>query len=196
MAWEASWEVRFPAERIEELLTALMVRDLVHGASFDIADGDLTVMAVDFAGGDELDEVGYVLLLTAEVEGVEDRERLQGLTGDLLEEAVEEASGLVARRTGLGSRPAAGVEMRTVPEDEERWDLVVPDWLAPDGAVVPFGFRPVAAGSGEPWPTDDLLREHGRIVVVPWEDRLHLFGIPSPVEAAPGVQASSDGGGA
>ena len=180
MGWESSWEVRFPAMRVEELLTALVVRDLVHGTSFDIADGDLTVMAVDYLGGDELDEAGYVLLLTAEVDGIEDRERLQELTGDLLEEAVEEGSALAQRRVDLGSRPVKEVTMRAVPEDDERWDLVVPDWLAPDTAVVPFGFRPMLKVSGEPWPDDDLLRQHGRILVVPWKDRLHLFGIPSP----------------
>ena len=35
-SWETGWEVGFPASNVDELLLALVVRDLVHGASFDV----------------------------------------------------------------------------------------------------------------------------------------------------------------
>ena len=34
--WEAAWEVEFPVASLEELAIALVVKDLVHGTSFDI----------------------------------------------------------------------------------------------------------------------------------------------------------------
>ena len=34
--WETGWEVGFPAANADEMLLALVVRDLVHGASFDV----------------------------------------------------------------------------------------------------------------------------------------------------------------
>jgi hypothetical protein len=72
------------------------------------------------------------------------------------------------------------LEFRVVPEEEERWDLVTPDWLAPDGAEVPFGFRPFDSSKNEPWPANDVLDAHGRVVLVPEGDDLLVFGIPAP----------------
>ena len=66
--WETDWEVGFPAETVDQLLLALVVRDLVHGASFDVeAIADGTEIALDFTAGDELDNEMYQLLLSAEV---------------------------------------------------------------------------------------------------------------------------------
>ena len=67
-----------------------------------------------------------------------------------------------------------------MPEDQERWDLVAPDWLAPDGAEVPFGFRSFDAKSGEVWPDNEVLDAHGRVVLVPDGDEILVFGIPAP----------------
>ena len=82
----------------------------------------------------------------------------------------------------VAGEEALGVWMpcHSVPEDEERWDLVAPDWLAPDGAEVPFGFRSFAADSGESWPGNDLLDAHGRVILVPAGDEIVAFGIPAP----------------
>jgi hypothetical protein len=180
-SWETGWEVGFPASNTDELLLALVVRDLVHGASFDVESvEDGTELALDFLAGDELQDETYQLLLAAEIEGTESREMVQAFTEQMLDDLVTEAESLIAQKTELGSRPFAELVFRSVPEDEERWDLVAPDWLAPDGAEVPFGFRSFSADSGEAWPGNGLLDAHGRVVLVPAGDKIVAFGIPAP----------------
>jgi hypothetical protein len=179
--WETGWEVGFPASSSDELLLALIVRDLVHGSSFDVESvEDGSELALDFVAGDELQDQTYQLLLSAEISGTENREMVQAFTEQMLEDLVAEATDLVARREELGSRARAELAFQSVPEDEERWDLVVPDWLAPDGAEVPFGFRSFEADDGEPWPSNEVLDAHGRVVLVPAGDRILAFGIPVP----------------
>ena len=179
--WETGWEIGFPASSADELLLALVVRDLVHGASFDVeAVEDGSELALDFLAGDELQDQTYQLLLSAEIGGSENREMVQAFTEQMLEDLVSEAEDLIAQRQELGSRRQAELVFRSVPEDEERWDLVAPDWLAPDGAEVPFGFRPFDAASGEMWPSNEVLDGHGRVVLVPVGDEILAFGIPAP----------------
>ena len=192
--WETGWEIGLPASSTDELLLALVVRDLVHGASFDVeAVEDGSELALDFLAGDELDGDTYQLLLSAEVGGTENRELVQAFTEQMLEDLVGEAEELVAQRQELSSRPADEVVFRAVPEDEERWDLVVPDWLAPDGAEVPFGYRSFVAESGTCWPSDDDLDAHGRVILVPAGKTIALFGIPAP--AGWGEEGDGDEGG-
>jgi hypothetical protein len=100
----------------------------------------------------------------------------------MLEEMVGEAETLIAERDEVGVLPAAEVIFRAVPEDEERWDLVIPDWLAPDGAEVPFGFRPFAGSEDEPWPSNEQIDAHGRVMLIPDGDSIRLVGIPAPTE--------------
>jgi hypothetical protein len=179
--WETAWEVGFPASSTDELLVALVVRDLIHGASFDVeAVEDGSELALDFLAGDELDGETYQLLLSAEVGGTENRELVQAFTEQMLEDLVGEAEELVAQRQELGTKRVEEVDFRVVPEDQERWDLVVPDWLAPDGAEVPFGYRPFVSESDACWPSDDDLDMHGRIILVPAGELMVLFGIPAP----------------
>lgn len=178
--WEGSWEVTLPVRRALDLLTGLVTRDLVHGSSFDVELEDGAELAVDMLAGDELDDDGYRLMVTAEVEGPRRAAEVSEVVLEALEEAVEEARRLVERRTGLGSVRRSEVEMRPVAEDAERWDLVVPDWLAPDGAVVPFGYRPFRTRERAPWPQDADLDRHGRVVLVPDGSRLVAYGIPAP----------------
>lgn len=183
--WEAAWEVEFPASSPEELALALVVRDLLHGTSFDIegADGGAD-LALDYIAGDELEGTTYRLLVTAEATGSPDADVVRDVTERLLDQLVDEAESLMEQRAVLAVEKAEALSFRSVPEDQERWDLVVPDWLAPDGAEVPFGFRPVLLGSGRPWPTDEQLDGHGRIVVVPFGSELRLIAIPAPPEEA------------
>jgi len=183
--WEAAWEVEFPASSPEELALALVVRDLLHGTSFDIegADGGAD-LALDYIAGDELEGTTYRLLVTAEATGSSDADVVRDVTERLLDQLVDEAESLMERRAVLAVEKAEALGFRSVPEDQERWDLVVPDWLAPDGAEVPFGFRPVLLGSDRPWPTDEQLDGHGRIVVVPFGGELQLIAIPSPPDEA------------
>lgn len=178
-SWEAGWEIQFPASTIDELLLALVVRDLLHGASFDV-EGETGDMALDYGAGDELEGEVYRLLVTAEATGAEDAEAVQEITEQLLDQLVEEAEILLGEKTLLGVTAIADLDFEAVPEEEERWDLVVPDWLAPDGAEVPYGFRPVRPTSREPWPGDSTLDRHGRVIAVPFGGELHLFAIPAP----------------
>jgi hypothetical protein len=179
--WETGWEIGFPASSTDELLLALVVRDLVHGSSFDVESvEDGSELALDFLAGDELQDQTYQLLLSAEVGGTKNREMVQAFTEQMLEDLVAEAGDLVSNRQELGSRPSEELIFRSVAEHEERWDLVTPDWLAPDGAEVPFGFRSFDTASGEAWPSNEDLDAHGRIVLVPAGDRIHAFGIPAP----------------
>jgi hypothetical protein len=183
--WEAEWEVEFPASSPEELALALVVKDLLHGTSFDIegADGGAD-LALDYAAGDELEGTTYRLLVSAEATGSPDADVVRDVTERLLDQLVDQAESLIEQRAVLEVEKAEALGFRSVPEDQERWDLVVPDWLAPDGAEVPFGFRPVLISNGRPWPTDEQLDGHGRIVVVPFGGELRLIAIPAPPEAA------------
>ena len=88
----------------------------------------------------------------------------------------------MAERTPLPGLPLNQVRFDVVPEDEERWDLVIPDWLAPDDAEVPFGFRSFDSASGEPVPDNAALDAQGRVIAVPFEDKILFFGIPAPEE--------------
>ena len=103
--WDAGWEVGFPATTMDELLLALVVRDLVHGSSFDVeAVEDGSEIALDFLAGDELDGETYQLLLSAEVAGSDNRDMVLAFTEEMLEGLVDEAQELIARREDLGSR--------------------------------------------------------------------------------------------
>jgi len=182
-SWETGWQVGFPAAGVDQLLLALVVRDLVHGASFDVeAVEDGTELALDFIAGDELEGEEYQLLLSAEIAGTENREMVQAFTEQMLDDLVAEGEELVAQKQELGLRPLAELVFDSVPEDEERWDLVIPDWLAPDGAEVPFGFRSFDGTTKAAWPDNEALDGHGRIVLVPFDGNVHLVGIPAPAE--------------
>ena len=65
----------------------------------------------------------------------------------------------------------------------------VPDWFAPDGAIVPFGFRPRLKAESRAWPDNEALDLAGRIVLVPVASELLLLSIPNP-----GLEGIEDGG--
>jgi len=181
--WEAFWELELPATTSEELLRALVMRDLLHGSSYDVEiDEDGTELAVDFEAGDELGESVYRLLISATANGQEDHDVLREVTEQILADLADEATTLTGQRKELGSLPADQLVFRKVEEDQERWDLVCPDWLAPEGVEVPFGFRAYMVEDEAAWPDDALLDSHGRVVVVPDGDSYHLFGIPAPAQ--------------
>ncbi len=180
-AWEETMALDIPLEVREDVLQGLLVRDLLHGASFDVeTDDPEAVFSVDFTCGDETEEGVYRLLIIAEVQGSEDHELVRSFTEEVLSEYLEEAANTVDDSQWIGDLAEDEVECRIVPEDEERWDLVVPDWLAPDEAEVPFGFRLFRKADGKPWPADADLDRFGRVVVVPWQGRLHVAGTPMP----------------
>jgi len=178
--WLASFEVDFPASTVEELLLALVARDAVYGTSFDVEteDGEQTFQ-VDITASEEIDAEKYQLLVEAEIRGFEAPETARAFLEQILEEALDEAEGLVEQRKEFGNVAASELEMRAVPEDDERWDLVIPDWLAPEGSEVPFGFRAFRLDSDEPFPSNADLDAAGRIIMVPFGGQFSLFAIPS-----------------
>ncbi len=179
--WDEALAFDFPATTREELLVGLLVKDLLHGSSFDVeVEEPALEFAVDFIAGDELDGDVYRLLIGAEVDGPEDHDVLHQFTAEVLEEFMEEARGTLESLTELGSRPQREVVFRRVDEDDERWDLVAPDWLAPDGSEVPFGFRSFLRAGGAAWPDDPTLDSYGRVVIVPLKEDVHLYGTPLP----------------
>jgi hypothetical protein len=189
-SWTAGWEIEFPARTREELLAALVVRDLVHGATFDVETEDGSAeFEVDYEAGEELLDDVYRLLIAAEIRGPEDHAMLGAFTEQMLEESIEEAEGLVGKGVDLEAAPFGEVSFEIVGEDDERWDLVVPEWLAPEGAEIPFGFRPVRGGAW--WPDDTRLDAHGRIAVVPYDGSLHLIGLPAPSNEIETTQAGA-----
>ncbi|RLE18211.1 MAG: hypothetical protein DRJ65_21695 [Acidobacteria bacterium] len=178
--WLASFEIAFPASTVEELLLALVVRDAVYGTSIDVEteDGGQTFQ-VDITASEEIDAESYQLLVEAEIRGFEDQEAARAFLEQILEEAIDEAERLVEQRKEFDGVGANEIEMRIVPEDDERWDLVIPDWLAPEGSEVPFGFRAFRAGGDVPYPSNADLDGAGRIVIVPFGGQFSLFGIPA-----------------
>jgi len=179
--WFASFEIRFPASTADELLLALIVRDLVHGSSYDVvAEQSGEEFQVDVTASDELDDDGYLVLFEVEINGEVQHDTAREFFEEVVEGAVEEAETLRDAREDLDAVEGGAVEFRSVPEDDERWDLVIPDWLAPEDAEVPFGFRGYLTSSGAAWPSDAQLDACGRVIVVPFDGKLRLVAIPAP----------------
>lgn len=184
-SWEDGWALDLPGETAEQILFAQVLKDLVHGSSFDVEfEEDGTQLAVDFTCGDELEEGICRLLIAAEVLGPKNPEML----GEFAEEALGDMADTAAEAAGAAELIAEAtleeIEIRAVPEDEERWDLVAPDWLAPDGAEVPFGFRSFKVATGDPWPSDAQLDRFSRVVLVPIPEGYRLYGVNLPEEIA------------
>lgn len=180
--WEANLVYPLQAETAEDLLLALVVRSLLDGTSYDVElEGGETV-TVEFTVGEELEGEFVHLLIDVEGEGREDSDMVQELTEQLLDDLFEEAEQVLEERTALGDVALDELTFEAVPEGEERPELVLPEWLAPDGAQVPFGFRSFRGAAKEPWPANADLDAHGRVVVVPHGGRYHAFGLPAPAE--------------
>ena len=180
---EHGWELRLPATTPEQMLAVLAARDRLFGQTITLeaeeGSGDAveawfgTVEALD---GDHvrlgiLTEVtGPSELLDAAVEALE----------DTLSEIVSEGERDAAEATLIGRRRAAEVRIvRVTNEDDERPELIVPSWLAPNIETdVPWQLQPVDR-SGARWPGDGVLGEHGRVFVVPSGDELLLYGLPA-----------------
>jgi hypothetical protein len=126
--WDTGWEVEFPAATVDEMMVALVVRDLVHGSSFDVeAVEDGAELTFDFLAGDEFDEEAYRLLLSAEVGGTDNRELVQAFTEQMLEDLVAEAEELVARRQYIGCPPGVHLQLEKCLQELPRWDLYFDD---------------------------------------------------------------------
>jgi hypothetical protein len=182
---EHEWEVELPGGTPEQLLAALAARDRLFGQSISLEpeEDDKNAVEVWIGTVEALEDSTFKLSIYAELTGPKQyleaaREALEDIVGEQIEAAAVEAE----QAKLLGRRPASEVTFRRVDEEDERTELIVPEWLAPEGDEVelPMGFRGFDA-KGEPWPSDKDLTDNGRVVVLPVKDELLLYALP-PIE--------------
>ncbi|HPS78468.1 MAG TPA: hypothetical protein PLS53_09960 [Thermoanaerobaculaceae bacterium] len=182
---EHEWEVELPAGTPEQLLAALAARDRLFGQSVSLEPEDDAQNTVEvwFGAAEALEGDTFHLAVYAELSGAQQyleaaRDALEDIVGEQLEAAATEAT----EAKLLGSRPAKEVEFKPVPEDDQRPQLIIPEWLGPQGEEVemPWGFRAFDA-EGHPWPDDEMITAHDRLVVLPVGDELRLYSLP-PIE--------------
>ncbi|MCS7183494.1 MAG: hypothetical protein NZ869_10350, partial [Thermoanaerobaculum sp.] len=80
----------------------------------------------------------------------------------------------------LDRKPTGEVVFAVVGEEDEKQQLILPEWLAPESADLPWGFQPFTK-NGEPWPSSEVLSAHERLVVVPFKGEYLLYALP-PLE--------------
>jgi hypothetical protein len=178
---EHGWELELPAATPEQLLAALSARDRLFGRSVTLEPEDDPGKSVEVWLGttDALEGTTYHLHIFAELAGPADyldaaKDALEDVVGDQIEIAAAEAE----EAKLIETRPAAGIHFTRVGEDDERPELVIPEWLAPDEEVeLPWGFRPFEA-DGKAWPSDEVIKTHGRVAVVPTGEELRLYELP------------------
>jgi hypothetical protein len=179
---EHGWELRLPAGTPEQMLAVLAARDRLFGQTIthEAEEGSGDAVEAWFGTVEALDNDHVRLDVLAEVTGPSELldaavEALQDLLSELVSEGEQDAK----EATLIGRRKAAEVRFVKVEnEDDERPDLIVPTWLAPDIEIeVPWQLQPVDR-SGARWPGDGILGEHGRVFVVPSGDELLLYGLP------------------
>lgn len=182
---EHEWEVELPAANPEQLLAALAARDRLFGQSISLEpeDDEKSTVEVWIGTVEALEGTTFKLSIYSELTGPKvymeaAREALEDIVSEQIEAAAVEAG----QAKLLGRRPASEVTFRRVDEDEERTELIIPEWLAPEGEEVelPMGFRGFDS-KGTPWPGDDLLTKHERVVVLPVKTELLLYSLP-PIE--------------
>jgi len=177
---EHEWELELPASSAEELLAALATRDRLFGQEISLEPEEDPAKAVDVWIGtsDALAEGVYHLAVYAELKGAKEfLEAAVNALQEVFEEQVKEGAADAAAARLLDRKATKEIEFRAVPEDDELPGLIVPEWLAPEGAELPWGFRPVAS-DGQPWPTRALLEEHSRVAVVPFEEEFLAYALP------------------
>ena len=180
---EHEWELELPAATAEQLLAALTTRDRLYGQSITLEQEDDPAKAVEvwLASVESLEKGKYRLGVYAELAGPKEfLEAARDAVQDIVSEQVEAAAGEAAEATLIESKKLTDVEFRNVDENDERPSLVIPEWLAPGDVDTPWEFRSYAA-NGEPWPAEDVIQAHDRLVVVPFKDRLLLYALP-PIE--------------
>lgn len=180
---EHEWELELPAGTPEQLLAALTARDRLFGQSITLEPEDDPKRAVEVWLGttDALEGATLHLGVYAELKGPDEyleaaRDALEDIIAGQIEAAAEEAG----EAKLLESRPAVEIEFRAVPEAEEKMQLIIPGWLAPDDVDLPWGFLPFGK-DGRPWPGEKTVEAHERLVVLPVDDEYRLFSLP-PLE--------------
>jgi hypothetical protein len=180
---EHEWELELPAATAEQLLAALTTRDRLYGQSITLEPEDDPAKAVEvwLASVESLEKGTYHLGVYAELAGPKEfLEPARDAVQDIVSGQVEAAAVEAAEATLIESKKRTDVEFRNVDENDERPSLVIPEWLAPGEVDTPWEFRSYGA-DGKPWPAEDVIQAHDRLVVVPFQDRLLLYALP-PIE--------------
>jgi hypothetical protein len=178
---EREWEISLPASNAEELLAALACRDRLFGHSMTLEPDEQPDNAVEawIASTEMLD--GNTVRLGVYVELTGPKAFLDAASEaveEVVSEHVEAGAADASRATLLARRPVAEVEFRAVAECDERPQLIIPDWLGPEQAELPWSFRSFDR-RGDPWPDDALLSSHERVALVPFDHELLLFALPA-----------------
>ncbi len=182
---EHEWEIELPATSPDEILTALAARDRVFGQSITLEpeDDDAKAVEVWLGTADALDGKTFQLAVYADLEGPEEYleaavEAVEDVVHELIDAAKQDVSGALL----LGRRPAEEIEFRAVGEEDERPQIIIPEWLAPvEELDLPWSFRSYTR-AGEAWPDDAVLAEHARVAIVPFEGELLLYALPAVPE--------------
>ncbi len=178
---EHEWEIEMPAGTAEQLLAVLASRDRLFGHSVTLEPEDAPEEAVEawLASTEALQGDSVRLGVYVELSGPKPllaaaRDAIEDIVADHVEAAAAEAS----RARLVERRPASEIEFRTVSEDDERPQLIIPDWLAPEKAELPWSFRSYDL-KGEPWPSDRTLAAHDRLALVPFGGEFLLYTLPA-----------------
>ena len=182
---EHEWTVELPAATADQLLAALAARDRIFGQSLTLEPEDEleSIVEVLLGAAEGLDGTTFSLLISAEITGADEyleaaTDALDDIVGELIEEGASDA----AQATLLGRYPAAGITFRKVAEEDERPQLIIPEWLAPEEIDLPWSFRGFDA-AGMAWPSDELVDANERLVVLPVKDEFLLYALPALPEA-------------
>jgi len=176
---EHEMEIELPASTAEELLTALAGRDrLYRDITLEPEDDLENPVEVMLNAVDDMDGETLLLTIYADLEGPEEyleaaQEAIEDIVGTELSLAAEDAK----QGAMLDRRPQGELKVEAVGEEEERLNLILPCWLAPEEVDTPWGFHLVDA-DGREWPGPELLEAHPRLAVVPFKEEFLLFSLP------------------
>ncbi len=178
---EHEWEIELPATSPDEILIALAARDRVFGQSITLEpeEGEANAVEVWLGTADALEDGTFRLAVYADLEGPQEyleaaAEAVEDVVNELIEAAREDVAGALL----LARRPAGEIVFRAVNVDDERPQIIIPEWLAPvEELELPWSFRSFTR-DGEAWPGDAVLAEHARVAVVPFQGELLLYALP------------------
>jgi len=178
---EHEWEIELPAATVEQMLAVLASRDRLFGHSVTLEPEDAPEQAVEawLASTEALQGESARLGVYVELSGPKPyleaaRDAIEEIVADHVEAATLDAS----QAQLLARRPAHEIEFRPVGETEERPQLIIPDWLAPEKAELPWSFRSYDL-KGVPWPDERTLAAHQRLALVPFAGELLLYALPA-----------------
>jgi hypothetical protein len=178
---EREWEFELPASKPEEVLAGLAARDRLFGQTITMEPEEDPAKSVEVWIGtsDALADAVYHLGVYAELSGAKEYlEPAADALAEIFEEQIQAGTADAEAATLLDRRAASAIIFKAVAENDELPQLVLPEWLAPEGAELPWGFQAVTP-DGQAWPSKKLLESHDRIAVVPFGDEVLLYALPA-----------------